>query len=233
MTDDFIDEVNSDIRLQRLRAAARRSAAAAVAVVVLAAAGIGVWQWKTHARHKLLIEASGRYFTALDALRDRPGDAKARAVLADLAANGPEGPRAFAALRLAEIEAAAHDDSGALKQWDAVAADAVMPDRAASAALRDLARYLALNLRSGAPDTPSATLRSGYDSLVQGGGNQGAGWSSLAQEGLVALDLGPKATPEQRKEALRLLAQIAGNGAAPEGLRARAQALLDTFGDAG
>ncbi|KXV61856.1 hypothetical protein AD936_06505, partial [Gluconobacter japonicus] len=58
-------------------------------------------------------------------------------------------------------------------------------------------------------------------------------WGALAQEGLVGLDLRSGATAEQQKEAQRLLTQISGNADASEGVRARAQALLETFGDAG
>ncbi|AAW61704.1 Hypothetical protein GOX1968 [Gluconobacter oxydans 621H] len=103
----------------------------------------------------------------------------------------------------------------------------VADDNAADPALRDMARYMSLNARTATADPK--TLRPGYEALAQGGG----AWAPLAQEGLAALDLRPGATADQQKEARRILTQIVGSENATEGVRARAQALLETFGDAG
>ncbi|KXV47805.1 hypothetical protein AD936_10730 [Gluconobacter japonicus] len=226
VADDFITEVNEEIRLQRLRAAARRWGAVVAGVVVVGAIGGGVWEWQTHARKAAQGAASARYFTALETLADPKHDKsvtqQAEATFQDLADHGPAGVRTYAALRLADLKMQDHDTASALKAWNSVASDS-----AAEPALKDLARYMVLNAQTNTADPK--TLRPGYEGLAQNGG----AWGALAQEGLVGLDLRSGATAEQQKEAQRLLTQISGNADAPEGVRARAQALLETFGDAG
>ncbi|WP_245528415.1 tetratricopeptide repeat protein [Gluconobacter morbifer] len=226
MADDFIADVNSEIQAQRLRAMARRVGGIVAAVIVVGAVGGGLWGWNVHSRHEAQRLASAQYFGAVQSLSDPKHDAaatrKAETEFQDLTDHGPVGVRAYAGLRLADLKAHDHDMVAALKSWNAVAAD----DRA-EPALRSMARYMALNAQTDTADPK--TLRAGYEALVQNGG----GWSALAQEGLVALDLRPGATPDQQKEAHRLLTQIVSSNTATEGTRARAQALLETFGDAG
>ncbi|MFT8950697.1 MAG: tetratricopeptide repeat protein [Gluconobacter sp.] len=226
VADDFITEVNEEIRLQRLRAAARRWGAVVAGVVVVGAIGGGVWEWQNHARKQAQQAASAQYFNTLETLADPKHDKavtqKAEAAFQDLADHGPVGVRSYAALRLADLKMQDHDLASALKAWNSVSSDSV-----AEPALKDMARYMVLNAQTNTADPK--TLRPGYEALAQNGG----AWSALAQEGLVALDLRPNATADQQKEARRLLTQIVGSVSAPEGARARAQALLETFGDAG
>ncbi|MBF0884337.1 tetratricopeptide repeat protein [Gluconobacter sphaericus] len=226
VADDFITQVNEEMQAQRLRAMARRIGAVVGVVALFGAIGGGVWGWNSHARHAAQQAASARYFTAMTALSDPKHDAaatqKATATFQDLAEHGPVGVRSYAALRLADLQSQAHQTDAALKTWQGVA-----DDNAADPALRDMARYMSLNSRTATADPK--TLRPGYEALAQGGG----AWAPLAQEGLVALDLRPGATADQQKEARRILTQIVGSENATEGVRARAQALLETFGDAG
>lgn len=226
MADDFITQVNEEMQAQRLRAMARRIGAVVGVVALIGAIGGGVWGWNSHARHVEQQKASARYFTAMAALSDPKHDAevtrKATATFQDLAEHGPVGVRSYAALRLADLQSQSHQVAAAQKSWKSVADDST-----ADPALRDMARYMGLNAQTATADPK--VLRPGYEALVQGGG----AWAPLAQEGLVALDLRQDATAAQQKEARRILTQIVGSENATEGVRARAQALLETFGDAG
>ncbi|AQS92022.1 hypothetical protein A0U94_03955 [Gluconobacter albidus] len=227
VADDFITQIDEEMQAQRLRAMARRIGAVAGVVVLVGAIGGGVWGWNSHARHVAQKAASARYFTAMTALSDPKRDSaaldKATATLKDLADHGPAGVRSYAALRLADLQVQAHQNAAALQSWKSVA-----DDSAAEPSLRDMARYMGLNAQTASPADPKA-IRSGYEALAQGGG----AWAPLAQEGLVALDLRSGATADQQKEARRILTQIVSSANATEGVRARAQALLETFGDAG
>ncbi|MBF0860643.1 tetratricopeptide repeat protein [Gluconobacter kanchanaburiensis] len=214
------------MQAQRLRAMARRIGAVVGVVALVGAVGGGIWGWNSHARHVAQKAASARYFTATTALSDPKHDAaatrKATETFQDLADHGPVGVRSYAALRLADLQSQNGQTDAALKTWQSVA-----DDTAAEPALRDMARYMRLNAQTATADPK--TLRPGYEALAQSGG----AWASLAQEGLVALDLRSGATDDQQKEARRILTQIVGSATATEGVRARAQALLETFGDAG
>ncbi|WP_246091417.1 tetratricopeptide repeat protein [Swingsia samuiensis] len=226
MADDFITEVNEELRLQRIRAATRRFGVVIAGVVVIGAIGGGIWGWKVHSQKQMQQVASQQYFTAMASLADANHD-KATIIQAEntfqnLALHGPTGVRSYAALRLADLKMHNHDSAAALTMWNNVA-----HDTSAEKPLRDLARYMALNAQINT--APAKDLRSGFEALIQSGG----AWVFLAQEGLVALDLRPDATSGQKKEARRLLTQLVESSEAPEGVRNRAQALLETLGDAG
>ena len=227
MADDFITQVNEEMRAQRLRAMARRFGALAGGVLVVAAIGGGAWAWSSHSRHEAQRVASARYFQTLQTLADPKHDKaatdRAEAAFADLAVHGPVGVRAFAAMRVADMKMQAHDTAGAVQSWQSVA-----DDSKADQGLRGMARYMLLNAQTNTADPK--TLRAGYEALAQ---ENGGPWASLAQEGLVALDLRPGSTDANHQEARRLLTQLANSDTATAGSRARAQALLETFGDAG
>ncbi|GBR53353.1 hypothetical protein AA106555_1267 [Neokomagataea thailandica NBRC 106555] len=226
MADDFIAQIQNDMRQQRLRAQVRRFGAVVVGVVLLAGVAGGVWGWKQHALTKEQNAASARYFTAmsaLDAHKDAPSEQEATATLQNLAEHGPEGVRTYAALRLADYKATHNDAAGAQALWSGVGNDA-----SALPAMKTVAKYLALNAQQ--PNAQNvASLRTGYSELAQGND----AWAALAREGLVSLDLGPGASAQQKAEARRLLNQTIGSATTPEGARSRAEALLETLGDAG
>nr|WP_294916153.1 tetratricopeptide repeat protein [uncultured Neokomagataea sp.] len=226
MADDFIAQIHDDMRQQRLRAQARRFGAVAAGVLVLAGIAGGVWGWQRHALKTAQEAASGRYFTAMSTLEahgSAAAEQQAQATLQDLADHGPKGVRTYAALRLADYKAQHQDVPAAQALWAHVA-----DDDTALPAMRTVARYLGLNVQQPTAQN-TASLRAGYTALAQGND----AWASLAREGLVSLDLAPGATAQQKEEARRLLNQTVSSPTAPEGARSRAEALLETLGDAG
>ncbi|MDF7674880.1 hypothetical protein PT277_06020 [Acetobacteraceae bacterium ESL0709] len=227
MTDDFIQEMQEEQRRERLMGAARRFGVAAVVIVILGLVGGGMWYWRHHAAIVSQQKASVRYFAALRSLeaasagQDAQSQRKeADSILADLSATAPEGIRTYARMRLADLRLQAGDKKAALDLWSKVESD-----HKAESSLRDLALYLSLNAQSG--EKSDAELRKGYDSLIQKGGS----FAPLAREGLVALDLKPNNTADQRKEAKRLLIEIQSSADSSEALRQRAGLLLKTLGD--
>ncbi|WP_227003315.1 tetratricopeptide repeat protein [Kozakia baliensis] len=234
MADEFFTqaqaEMRAEMRAQEMRAMVRRYAAAAIGAAVVVCAGIGVWQWRVYEHRQTQALASERYFTAMHKLQAPNADPKARdrntqeaaATFSDLATHAPGDIRAFAALRLAQVRMQAHDRDGAVKAWTQV-----REDQEAAPSLRSLARLLMLNAKADSADP--ATLRHGYETLASSAGP----WRALAQEGLVNLDLRKGATPAQQQEAHRLLTGLVQSPDAPDGVRQRANALLQTFGGAG
>ena len=232
MADDIFSEARAEYRAQRGRAMVRRYGAAVGGVLAIAAIGVSVWQWQAYDHRKAQAAASGRYFEAVHALEvaGPGGDAKGltapqkavEATFADLATHAPRNTRGLAALRLATLRLADHDEAGAISAWDGLIGD---PD--ADPDLRSMARILKLNATMSSAEP--AALRKGYETLASSAGP----WRALAQEGLVALDLREGATADQQKEARRLLKQLSVSGEAPEGVRQRASILLQTYGGAG
>lgn len=227
VADDFIAQIHDGMRQQRLRAQVRRFGAVAAGVLVLAGIAGGAWGWQRHALKTAQEAASGRYFTAISTLGAHGAAAaeqQAQATLQDLAEHGPKGVRTYAALRLADYKVQHQDVPAAQTLWAHVA-----DDESALPAMRTVARYLGLNAQQPNNAQNLAALRAGYTTLAQGND----AWASLAREGLVSLDLSPGATAQQKEEARRLLNQTISSPTAPEGARSRAEALLETLGDAG
>lgn len=229
MAEDFISEARAEYRAQQTRALLRRSApwAAGVAVVVLGA--VGVWQWRAYENRQERLAASAQYFEAVQAIEDASAAGNAHGLtdaqraaeksLAHLVSSAPADIRDFAAIRLATLRLADHDRPGAMAAWKSVVDDAK-----ASPDLKSLAHYLSLN--ASMADGDPAALRRGFEQLASSAGP----WRALAQEGLVALDLRPGTSAAQQEEAHHLLLRISEAPDAPDGVRQRAGALLQTFG---
>jgi len=230
VADEFFSQAQAEMRAAEMRATARRFGGVAVGVALVALIGVGGWQWQIHRHHQAQAEASGRYYTAMEALQAPQPDAAARsqsekanqAVLADLASKAPGATRGFAAIRLAQLKAQAGDVDGARKAWQGV-----IDDKDENASLRDLARLLLLN--SHIDDANPTETRKGFEVLAASAGP----WRAFAQEGLAALDLRADATAKQHDEARSLLMGLAQSPDAPDGVRQRASILLQTFGGAG
>lgn len=229
MTDDFIQEMQEEQRKERLKGAVRRFGLIAVIIVVLGLAGGGVWFWQHHVLVLAQEKASIRYFSALRLL-DTPLEGKdsdiesqrkeAETILGELASQAPDGIRTYAMMRLADLKKQDGDDKAALDIWAKVESD-----KKAESVLKDMALYFSLNAQMG--KMSDSDLRKGYETLIQKGG----AFASLAREGLVALDLKPDNTADQRKEAKRLLIEIQTSADSSDALRQRAGLLLRTLGD--
>ncbi|RUT26586.1 hypothetical protein C0V97_04500 [Asaia sp. W19] len=230
VADEFFSQAQAEMRAAEMRATARRFGGVAAGVAIIALIGVGGWQWQIHRHHQAQAEASGRYYTAMEALQAPQPDAAKRtqvektqeAVLADLAAKAPGATREFAAIRLAQLKAQAGDLAGARKVWQGV-----IDTKDANPAFTALARLLLLN--SHIDDSDTTETRKGFELLAANPGP----WRAFAQEGLAALDLRADATPKQHEEARSLLTGLAQSPDAPDGVRQRASILLQTFGGAG
>ena len=217
---DLFDEIEEELREERLYAFLKKYAVhliAAALLVVGAVAGWKAWGWY---QQKQEIDAAMRYFAA-SARSEAVGAAGpnrplAIAAFGQLATNAPEGYRVLARLREAAVRADAGDLAGASTLWDQVAADS-----SADPLLRDLASltWCIYNADKADPALIEARLKP----LAAPGG----AWRSLAAEQLALLDLRQGHT-EAARDALRKLVE---DTTAPRGVQARASALLDRVGE--
>jgi hypothetical protein len=222
---DIFDEVDEELRAERAHQLLRRYGwviIAAVLLIVGAGAGWQGWRWyeakQDHA-------AAAEYLAAMT-LADAPAGAPpgandaarnsaAIAVFDKLGGSAPEGYRTLARLREAALKAASGDLPGALARWDQVAADA-----SADPLLRDLASLMwAENqIDSGDPAVLQGRLRA--LTVPENA------WHALALEQLALIDMRVGKTDEA-KATLRRLAQ---DTTAPNGVRGRANGLLNRLG---
>ena len=127
----------------------------------------------------------------------------------------PEGYRTLARLRAAALKADAGDRQGAAALWDQVAADG-----SADPLLRDLASLL---WASHLIDSADPSLLQDRLKALTAPDNP---WHALANEQLALLDMRLGKT-DQAKTMLRSLAQ---DTTAPNGVRGRAESLLNRLG---
>ena len=216
---DIFDEVNEDLRAERMQRLLRRYGFLLVIAAVLVIAGVAGWQ-ALRARDKQRTEAVATTF--LGAMRaggaeaPEAGRTLAAGQFAELADTAPEGYRTLARLQEAALKLQAGDRPAALALWDRVAADTT-----AERTLRDLAGLLAVQAQLD--DGDPAALEGRLLPLL------GAGpWRPLAQEAqaLLAIRQG------QEAKARGLLQTLVADQAAPEGVRRRAEGLLARLGGA-
>ncbi len=215
---DIFDEVAEDLRAERARAMLRRYGGALVALAVMVVLAAGGWElWRGHQAAEDAKQAT----IFLAAQKIAAGEPKARAealpALEGLAQTGDAGYRTLARLRAAGIKADAGDLAGASALWNKVSADTD-----ADQLLRDLA---SLQWAMHQVDTGAAgeiTLR--LAPLMA----QGNPFRPLAEEitGLLALRQG------QTDAARDIFKRLATDTAAPEGVRGRANGLLQRLGAA-
>jgi hypothetical protein len=229
VADDIFSHDMADWHAERNRAFARRVAAGGVIAACAIVVGLGAWQYTAYRHGKTDDAASARYFDAARTVQTAHGlkaplpanVASAGSTLADLQANGPAAMRGYAGFQLANLRQQSGDLAGAQQAWHTISAANDVPE-----SQRQLATLLSLEASEGHAD--AKVLREGFTSLSQRPGP----WQALAQEQLVGLDLAPGATAAQSAEAQRILTRLSQNAAAPEGVRERAQMMLQTFGDA-
>lgn len=216
---DIFDEVSEDLRAERAKRFARRYGAWLVLAAVLVVAGVGGWQAWQWREQRQRAEVAAAYLGALRQIgagTQAPGRAAAAETLDRLAREAPEGYRTLARLRGAALKAEAGDNAGALGLWDQVASDP-----AADRILRDLAALLAVQHRLDGADPADLEARL---QPLQAPDNP---WRVLALEtgAWLAVRAG---RDEQARDTLKRLAEDA---AAPDGVRARATALLSRLGE--
>ncbi len=214
---DIFDEVNEDLRAERMQRLLKRYGFLLVIAAVLVIVAVAGWQ-ALRARDKQQTEAVATAY--LGAMRAGSSDAPeagrtlAAGQFAELANTAPEGYRTLARLREAALRLQAGDRPAALELWDRVAADT-----SAERTMRDLAGLLAIQAQLDDGDV--AALEGRLLPLL------GAGpWRPLAQEAqaLLAIRQG------QDAKARGLLQTLVSDPAAPEGVRRRAEGLLARLG---
>jgi hypothetical protein len=129
---DIFQEVDEEVRRERLKQFWDRYNSLIIAVVVLIIVGIGGWRGYQWWEAKKAAEA-GAVFEAAATLAAEGKHPEAEAAFARIAAEGSSGYRVLARLRQA-AELATYDRQAAIKEYEALARDAGLP-----AALQDLA----------------------------------------------------------------------------------------------
>lgn len=215
-SEEFIREVDEELRRDRLAVAWRRYGGAVVGLALLAVLGTaGKVVWDRWRQQELAAEA-GRYAAAEEALAAaRPADAAA--ALAALAADGQTGYATLARLREAEAKLALKDEAGADAALEALAQGG---GAAGDPILRDLGTVLAAAREIDAGDP--AALRARLEPVAAAG----SPWRDLARELLAVLAIRAGDLDSARK----LLGEIAGDAGVPASQKSRAQELLQAIG---
>lgn len=208
---DIFDEVEEDLRRAQFEAVWKKHwptfAAIAAVVVVL----VGGWRLYDYRESVKAAEAGGRYEAALRL--SRTDGAEAEKQFAAMAADSPTGYRILARFRQA-TELAARDKDGAVRAYDALAADS-----AVGPVLQDLARVRAalILVDTGSP----ADIKARMEPLASATGAFRHSARELLM--LAALKAGDKT------EAERWLKAIQDDAETPQGVRGRAELMSTLF----
>lgn len=143
---DIFNEVDEEIRRERLKKLWERYSALILAVVVLVVVGVAGWRGYEYYQSQRASE-SGAQFEAAMALAEAGKLEEAASAFEKIAQTGTSGYRVLARLRAAAVTSG-RDKAAAVKDFDAIAADASVDAR-----LRDLAA-----IRSGLLLVDSASL---------------------------------------------------------------------------
>lgn len=213
---DIFDEVAEDLRADRARKMLQRYGGmliAAAVLVVIAVAGYEAWsQYQARETAK-----QATAFLTAQRLADGPQGTRAEALpgLTSLAAESSPGYRTLARLRAAALKYDAGDKDGALALWNDVGTDG-----SADPLLRDMAnlQWALHQIDTGEPALVSARLAP----LTR----PDNAWHALAEEAeaMLALRLGQT---DQARETLR---KLSADTTAPDGVRGRANGLLQRLG---
>ncbi len=218
---DIFDEVDEDLRAERAQRLLQRYGGViigAAILIVVAAGGWQAWRWYQAKQDQA---AAVQFLTAMnlaDSTGAGTGNASRAAAIAafnSVATMAPEGYRTLARLREADLQAASGNTAAAAALWDQVAGDG-----SADPLLRDYASLMwaSHQIDSGDPAILQARLRplTAPDNA----------WHALANEQLALLDL-RLGKPDAAKAALHRLAE---DVTAPNGVRGRANGLLNRLG---
>ncbi|HEY4192623.1 MAG TPA: tetratricopeptide repeat protein [Mesorhizobium sp.] len=204
--DSFIREVNEEIRKDQAKAMWDRYGPALLAIALLiiigTAAYVGYSYWNETRANR-----SGDAYSQALALADSGKNDDALAAFAKLEQDGYGAYPLLARMRAATVKADKGDAAGAVKDFDAVAADTAIP-----AGLRDLARLRAalLLVDHGSYDDVSSRVEALTDDTNP------LRHSAREALGLAAWKDGKKA------DAQKLFDQIVADNAAPQNVRQRA-----------
>jgi hypothetical protein len=210
---DIFDEVEEDLRAERMRRLLKRYGGLLVAAVLLVVAGVGGWQYWQSLQAKRNAAVASQYLSALDAAASEAPAARqsAAAALTAVARSGNAGYAVLAELRAAALDADLGKEKEAAALWAKVAGDS-----AADPLLRDVAVLQSVLHQIG--KAPPAELKARLAPLI----GAASPWRPLAEEAQALIDL-----EQGEKQAARTtLKRLADDVTAPEGVRGRASALL-------
>lgn len=211
---DIFDEVEEDLRAERMKRLLARYGGVltgAMLLVVAGVAGVEGWRWW---ESRGAAEAAETYLAAGRTAAEPDADLKSVAGRYDaLATSAPGGYRTLARLRAAALKAETGDREGALADWDMVARDG-----GTDPLYRDLATVLWGLHSVDAGD--AATIEARLAPLSAGP------WHASVEEvrALAALKR------NDTEAAKRILTALQADGAAPQGVRDRAGRLLAGLG---
>ncbi|HEX6956589.1 MAG TPA: tetratricopeptide repeat protein [Ferrovibrio sp.] len=210
---NFIEEVDEEVRRERMQKLFKRWSPLVFGVVIALLAGVAGYQiWHNHRMEKAAAAASA-FDAALSKVQaGKPLDA-AKA-FADLAQTDDSGYALLARFQQAANLLEGKDVKGAIAALDAVAAD-----NAVAARYRDLARYLAAF--HGFDTLDAADLKQRLSAIPAD-----SLWSANARELLALAELKAGETEAAR----RLLTTLSDDAMAPVNLRGRATELLAALG---
>ncbi|WP_299559973.1 hypothetical protein [uncultured Sulfitobacter sp.] len=218
-TDGFIDEVNDELRRDRLAATFKRYGWIAVLAVLVIVGGAAFSEYRK-AQVRAQAEALGD--AMLSALEREDGAARAAALQQVEAENARA--RAVVSLLAASEQIEAEDRAAAITELDAVAVSADIPQ-----IYRQIAVFKALTLQS--ETLPAAERRQGFEALASAGG----ALRLLAHEQLALIDIeegntaaaitgyqsiltDAQVTPDLQQRALQVIVALGGEpelGGAP------------------
>ena len=208
-SDQFIREVDEELRRDQLAALWKQYGRYLIAVCVLVVAVTAGFRGYDWWRARQAAERGDAYLDALEA-QEQGNRETAQALLSGLSDSGG-GYGVLARFQQAAAALDAGDSSTAIAAYDALAADTSM-----EANLRDLARLRAALVALDSGDPAGAASR--VESLAVAGNP----WRHAAREilGTVAY------TDKRLDEARGLFAQVQSDAEAPAGLRSRANVMI-------
>lgn len=212
---DIFDEVEEDLREERMQQLLKKYGGVLIAICVMAVAATAGWKAWEYRQTQADLRAANLYLSAAskaEAAGVAGTDFPVAIAAFDAATSGaPNGYRVMAQLRAAALRAESGDIRGASAQWDQVAADG-----SADPLLRDLA---SLNWCVYHADGSDTGMIEGRLKPLTAPGNP---WRTLALEQLALLDV-RRGNNDAAKAQFKKLAE---DTTAPAGVRGRASALL-------
>lgn len=210
MSDNFMREIDEEVRRDRIADIWKKYSTLIIGLLLLVVAGVGGWRFWEHRQEQAAQAVSSRLEAALKASREQRGD-DAEKLLAEIAQQGgTPGYTLVARFRLA-AEVARRDALEGAKGFDALAADASVPQL-----LRDVARLRSAVLK--VDTVPYAELRPALEPLAASG--QTFRHTAREMLGVSAL------RARNFDEAGRWFDQVLVDRDAPQGLRQRVDLYL-------
>jgi hypothetical protein len=215
---DIFDEVDEDLRAERMARFARRYAIGFIALALLIVIGVAGWQgWLWH-RHQQDAKAASAFLAVLDRAAQRGSAGDRAALAADFAAVAQTAPAGYATLaRLNEASLLA--DAGQLPRADALWTG-LMNDDGLNPVLRQVATigWASHEIDSAEPSLIQARLGplSAADSP----------WRPIALQYLAMLDL----RTGHRAKAAQTLQTVANDVSTPDSMRRMANGLAQALG---